>query len=161
MPNDISTSQRFPARNGTSMSSKTSMSPKDDDPPSFITIRFVNRHVCNLIYHNRQMTWNLDLNQFSVKGMQQIFIHENLTHTRKQLFWKTKQKAKEAKLQFFWTNNGNIFIKKPEMTDPILIKNDGDLNLNKLRDVISIKSKTISFQLTSARISCFNVLSFV
>ena len=79
------------------------------------------------------MTRNLDFNQFSVKGTQQIFIMKNLTHTRKQLFRKTKQKAKEAKFQFFWTNNGtgNVYVKKSEMTDPILIKNDGDLNLIK------------------------------
>ena len=111
------------------------MSPKDDNPPSSIIVRFVNRDVCNRIYHNRQMTRNLDLNQFSVKGTQQIFINENLTHTRKQLFWKTKQKTKEAKFQFFWTNNGNIFVKKCEMTDPVLIKNDGDLNLIKRSQV--------------------------
>ena len=130
-PNDISTSHRLPARNGSSKSSKTSMSPKDDNPPSSIIVRFVNRDVRNRMYHNRQMTRNMDLNQFCVKGTQQIFINENLTHTRKQLFWKTKQKAKEAKFQFFWTNNGNIYVKKSEMTDPILIKNDGDLNLIK------------------------------
>ena len=51
-PNDISTSHRLPARNGASKSSKTSMSPKDDNPPLSIIVRFVNRDVRNRIYHN-------------------------------------------------------------------------------------------------------------
>ena len=42
-PNEISLSHRLPARNGSSKSSKTSMSPKDDNPPSSIIVRFVNR----------------------------------------------------------------------------------------------------------------------
>ena len=42
------------------------------------------------------------------------FINENLTQRRKRLFWNTKQKAKELEYNFFWTHNGQNYIRKDE-----------------------------------------------
>ena len=60
-----------------------------------------------------------------------IFINENLTYLKKKLFWKSKQKAKEAGFKFFWTMNGNVYVRKLEDDKSILIKNEQDLDLIK------------------------------
>ena len=61
--------------------------------------------------------------------MKKIFINENLTYLKKKLFWKSKQKAKEAGFKFFWTMNGNVYVRKLNDDKPILIKNEQDLDL--------------------------------
>ena len=48
---------------------------------------------------------------------------------RKRLFWQTKQKAKEKSFKFFWTMNGNIFVRKSDDKNIIAIKCDQDLKL--------------------------------
>lgn len=113
-PGDISTSHRLQSKN--------------DKPPSII-VRFVNRDVRNNFYKNRKAAQNVDLSKLSVKGVNHIYVNENLTNFRKRLFWKTKQKAKEAGFKFFWTANGNILARKSEDTDPIPINSEKDLDL--------------------------------
>ena len=85
------------------------------------------------------MTWaatahpyhNADFSNFSVNGVESIFINENLTYHKKKPFWKSKQKAKETGFKFYWTLNGNVFVRKSEDDKPILIKNVHDLALIK------------------------------
>ena len=48
---------------------------------------------------------------------------------RKRLFWQTKQEAKEKGFKFFWTMNGNIFVRKFDDTNIIAIKCNQDLKL--------------------------------
>ena len=57
-----------------------------------------------------------------------LFVNENLTQPRKQLFWKTKQKAKELGFKFFWTNNGQIYVRENEDSEKIQVKTENDLN---------------------------------
>ena len=61
--------------------------------PATVIARFTNRSVRNDIYYRR--TAFKSISKFPVAGMQHLFINENLTQTRKELFWRTKQKAKE------------------------------------------------------------------
>ena len=85
----------------------------------------------SLIYSNRKNARNADFTKLSIKGVEKIFINENLTYLKKKLFWKSKQKAKEAGFKFFLTMNGNVYVRKLEDDKPILIKNKQDLDLFK------------------------------
>ena len=98
-PDQISTSHRLPTKR------KQSSNEQHPSPP--IIVRFISRDIRNRIYGLCKLTRNVDLESFSVEGTQRLFINENLTYHRKQLFWKIKQKAKNAGYRFFWTTNGN------------------------------------------------------
>ena len=84
---DISTSRRLHTKS------------KSNPPP--IIVRFVNRDVRNRIYSNRKNARNADFTKLSIKDVEKIIINENLSHLKKKLFWKSKQKAKEAGFKFF------------------------------------------------------------
>ena len=124
VPSDhISTSHRIPK--------KPNHSTKDSVCPPSIIVRFTNRDTRNKMFANRKFIRNLNLKQFSVPGTEKIFINENLTQTRKKLFWQTKQKAKKEEWKYYWTVNGNIFVKKHNNANAVLIKNVQDLQLIK------------------------------
>ena len=121
----ISTSHRLPPkRSGNTIGNKPT-------PPPSIIVRFINRDVRNKIYSNRQLLRKIDVTKFSVDGTNNIYLNENLTRIRKQLFWKSKQRAKDAGFKFYWTVNGNIYVKKDDGigTKAVMIKNEQDLEL--------------------------------
>ena len=60
--------------------------------------------------------------------MNYFFINENLTQRRKHLFWQAKQKVKKLNYEYIWTKNGQIFVRKNENEDKILVKTENDLN---------------------------------
>ena len=118
---DISTSHRLPV--------STKSEKNDDSTSTPIIVRFVSRDVRNKIYANRKLTRQLDMKKFGIKGTTKLFINENLTLLRKRLFWKTKQKVKEAGYKYIWTSNGNIFVRKVDEANPIAVNSEKDLNL--------------------------------
>ena len=120
LPEQISTSHRMPVN-------PKKNSDQIANPP--IIARFTNHDVKNQIYANRKLARSIDLRNFSISGTKNIYVNENLTVMRKRLFWQTKQKAKEKGFKFFWTMNGNIFVRKSDDTNIIAIKCDQDLKL--------------------------------
>ena len=122
LPSHISTSHRLPKKIGQNGNVIRT-------PP--IIVRFTNRDIRNKLYANRKQTRTLDLKKFSVNDTKKIFINENLTQSRKRLFWKTKQRAKNENWKYYWTHNGSILAKKDDDTDAIPIKSDLDLDLIK------------------------------
>ena len=125
-PDDISTSHRLPVRSRSSSDDNNRKAIKFHAP---IIVRFVGRDIRNKIFANRKLARNLDLEKFSVKGTERLFINENLTQQRKKLFWLAKQKMKAADFKFIWTSNGSIFVRKSEDSDTINIKSALDLDL--------------------------------
>ena len=103
---------------------------KNELKPPPIIVRFVSRDIRNKLFSNRRNARNADFSNFSVNGVESI-INKNSTYHKKQLFWKSKQKAKETGFKFCWTLNGNVFVRKSEDDKPILIKNVHDLALIK------------------------------
>ena len=101
----------------------------DDSTSTPIIVRFVSRDICNKIYANRKLTRQLDMKKFGNKGRTNLFINENLTLLRKKLFWKTKQKVKEAGYKYIWISNGNIFERMVDEANPIDVNSEKDLNL--------------------------------
>ena len=117
---DISIAHRLPQKPNYNRRNLTK--PK----PATVIARFTNRSVRNDIYHRR--TAFKSISKFPVEGMQHLFINENLTQTRKELFWRTKQKAKELGYRYIWTNNGQIYLRKDVDADAIAIHYAGDLD---------------------------------
>ena len=122
MSSHISTSHRLP---------KKTASSRNNSGSSPIIVRFTSRDIRNQIYANRKKARFVDLKNFSVSDTKNIFVNENLTPTRKQLFWKTKQEVKNNSWKYIWTHNGNVFVKKDDNASITAIKNELDLNLIK------------------------------
>ena len=60
--------------------------------------------------------------------MAHLFVNENLTQRRKRLFWLSKPKAKELGGNYFWTHNGQIFVRKNKESEKIFIRTESDLD---------------------------------
>lgn len=58
-----------------------------------------------------------------------IYINEHLTPYKRRLLWLAKTKARESNWKFIWTRSGNIYAKKNEISNPILILNAADIEL--------------------------------
>ena len=87
--------------------------PEIEQPP--IIIRFVSRYKRNQVYVSRFKSKKLGY--FLIENMESLFINKNLTQKRNQLFWQTKQKAKDVDYTFYWNFNGQIFVHKNEEND--------------------------------------------
>ena len=109
----ISTSHRLPAK------LKKNGNESVGAPPPII-VRFISRDVRHRLYANRKLLR---------EKKNHVFINKNLSRYRKKLFWNAKQKAKSNQFHYFWTSNGNIFVRKCEESQPLMIKNEKDLDL--------------------------------
>ena len=49
-------------------------------------------------------------------------MNENLTQLRKKLFWQTKVKVKKMNYKYYWSINGNIYIKKSDNSETLSVK---------------------------------------
>ena len=115
---DISTAHRLPPRRQAKVS----------DPPAIIA-RFINRNLRNAIYSKRTAVKGANKSDFLVPGMKNLYINENLTHSRKRLLWLTKQFAKKADYAYVWTMNGKIFRLKRENPRSIVIQDEDNLSM--------------------------------
>ena len=83
---DISTSHRLQTKN-------------ELKPPPFI-VRFVSRDIRNKLFSNRRNARNADFSNFSVNGVESIFINENLTYHKSNYFGNQNKKLKKLDLNF-------------------------------------------------------------
>ena len=58
-------------------------------------------------------------------------MNENLAQLGKKLFWQTKVKARKMNYQYYWSMNGNIYIKKSANSETLSVKSFEDLSLIK------------------------------
>ena len=119
-PDQISTSRRLQTR------PKSTNSEPAASPP--IIVRFLSRDVLNQLYANRKLARTASLQEFSLQGAMNVYINENLTQSRKKLFWHAKQKAIASNFKFYWTVNGNVYVRKSSDSDSLLIKNIDDIS---------------------------------
>ena len=119
-PDQISTSHRLQTR------PKPTNSEPAASPP--IIVRFLSRDVRNQLYANRKLARTANLQEFSLQGAMNVYINENLTQSRKKLFWHAKQKAIASNFKFYWTVNGNVYVRKSSDSDSLLIKNIDDIS---------------------------------
>ena len=115
---DISIAPRLPDKPAKSVNKKP-------EPPAIIA-RFVSRSLRNEIYGRRKFLKQIDIKQFAVAGMKNLYVNANLTTTRKALLWKTKQVAKEKYHKYVWTKNGKILTRKTDLDCVIAIETEQD-----------------------------------
>ena len=82
----------------------------------------MNRSIRNVIHARRKEA--AKITDFPVDAMKRLFINENLTQSRKRLFWLGKQSAKRLGYKFIWTNNGDIFVRKNKASDKTHVKKE-------------------------------------
>ncbi|XP_065368909.1 putative leucine-rich repeat-containing protein DDB_G0290503 [Calliphora vicina] len=58
-----------------------------------------------------------------------IYVNEHLTPYKRRLLWLAKTKAKDSNWRYVWIKNGNIYAKKNEISNPIIIFNASDIEL--------------------------------
>ena len=98
---------------------RTRNSALDIKHPSII-VRFVSRYKRIKVYVSRFKSKKIG--KFPVQNMERLIINESRTQKRKLLFWQTKQKAEDLDYKFYWTFNGQIFVRKNEESDKVHIK---------------------------------------
>ena len=59
---------------------------------------------------------------------QRIFINENLTNYRRELFWRAKKMKKDNMITSMWTMDGKIFVKTSPSGTPVRINCEENLN---------------------------------
>ena len=64
----------------------------------------------------------------SREDQQRIFINENLTNYRRELFWKANKLKKDNMITSTWTMDGKIFVKTSPNGAPVRIYSEEDLD---------------------------------
>ena len=97
-----------------------------------IIVKFLSHKVKSRLYKARIQLKGLKVTDiFSSNGNaspeQRIFINENLTDYRRELFWKANKKKKDNMIISAWTIDGKLFVKTSPDGAPIRIYEEGDL----------------------------------
>jgi len=104
---DISIVHRLPLRQ---RPGRTRSSSSNTTKHPTIIVRFISRLKRNEMYANRSKAKYIE--DFGIHHMNSLYVNENLTQRRKRLFWLAKQKAKELNYRFWWSNNGQIYVRE-------------------------------------------------
>ena len=96
-----------------------------DKPPPII-VRFANRDVRNQLYQKRNQI--SQIMNFEIPGMQNLYITENLTKSRKVLFLEAKKKKVSYNYKYLWTNQGQILMRRNQYSRVFKISSPEDLN---------------------------------
>ena len=100
---------------------------KGNTRPRPIIVRFTNYYSRNRLYMNRKKLRRANFEGF-IEGADRIYINENLTALRSQLFKKVREK-KGSQNWRIWTLDGTIYVKTdPESSSAIQIKCEADLS---------------------------------
>ena len=111
LDSDISTFQRILAINGKHLA---------------IIVKFSNRDKRNIIFSNKR---NLHgKKDYHISGVTTIYINENLTPRKRNLFARSYKRKVEQNYQYIWTNNEQIYLRITKTDQKIEINNEEDLN---------------------------------
>lgn len=93
-----------------------------------IIVQFHSRKIRDQLLQKKQkIVTNAEING---KGQGRIYISENLSPFYRDLFWKTRVKAKSLGYKFIWWKKDKILVRKNESTNEIItITNENDLNI--------------------------------
>ena len=80
--------------------------------------KFTSRETRNLVYSCRRNMPRDD---------RPVYINEDLTQPRSKLFFTARRMKKSEKIIATWTQDGNIFIKVKDSSEPVLIKTHVEL----------------------------------
>ena len=92
-----------------------------------VIVKFVSHKVKSLLYKARTKLKNVKTSDvfpsyaFASREDQRIFINENLTNYRRELFWKANKMKKDNMITSTWTMDGKIFVKTSPSGAPVRI----------------------------------------
>ena len=92
-----------------------------------VIVKFVSHKVKSLLYITRTKLKNVKTSDvfpsyaFASREDQRIFINENLTNYRRELFWKANKMKKDNMITSTWTMDGKIFVKTSPSGAPVRI----------------------------------------
>ena len=110
---DVDVVHRLPARN------------QEHKP---IIVKFVRRTVKLDLLNNRSRLAQVTSQDFdSTSTGNKVYVNENLTPYRKQLFYLARNKKKDSNYKYVWVKNGNVFMRKLDGHDAIKITCEEDL----------------------------------
>lgn len=103
----------------------------------FTTVARKTAFISSFIHFNKiqreQKQLPLNTNHLKIKGPpRNIYISDSLTGRTRRLFYLARQCAKTRSYNGCWISFGRVFLRKSEGDKPIQIKDEGDLDLNKL-----------------------------
>lgn len=99
-----------------------------------VIVKFVSHKVKSLLYKARTKLKNVKTSDifpsdaFSSREDRRIFINENLTNYRRELFWKANKMKKDNMITNTWTMDGKIFVKTSPSGAPVRIYCEEDLD---------------------------------
>jgi len=87
-----------------------------------VLVRFVSRKVRNTVFDQRRL--------LVARKDTKIFICENLSKAASGLFYEARKMQKDKRIFGCWTASGNVFVKRTEMSKPVLVRDVTSLNLS-------------------------------
>ena len=94
--------------------------------PRLIVVRFASYYSRNRLYRNRTKLCKVNVGTF-IEGADRVYINENLTALRLELFKKARDKNDHRNWRI-WTLDGTIFVKTdPSSSFAVQIKCEADL----------------------------------
>ena len=67
--------------------------------------------------------------QLGLSSTGKVYIHEHLTKTQNDLYFRAKDKTREASFKFIWTQDQRIYVRDNVKSKRILIDTEDDLDL--------------------------------
>ena len=113
---DISTVYRMPVRRD-----------KQGKVTPRLYVKFTRRCMKKLLYASRTKK-KVTHDHLGLGSSGKIYIHEHLTKSQSDLYFKTKDKVKELGYKFVWTQDMNIYVRYNERAKRILIASEDDLD---------------------------------
>ena len=115
-PSDISTAYRLPQKKE-----------KVGKTTPRLYVKFTRRSMKKLIYSTRSKK-KVTHQQLGIGTNGKIYIHEHLSKSQLDLYYKTKDKVKDLGYKFLWTQDLNIYVRHNEKAKRIIINNETDLD---------------------------------
>ena len=98
----------------------------DDNRPRPIIVRFTTRRARNAMYDGRRKLKTFSSRDLGFNSDGKIYINENLISSTKELLKDVNKARRDAGYKFLWTQNGRIYVRKNEKSQPIIINSRED-----------------------------------
>lgn len=94
-------------------------------PRPFI-VRFSSRRARNAIYDGRRKLKSFSAKDLGFRSSSKIYINENLISSTRELLKEANTARRSAGFKFLWTQNGRIFVRKDEKSQPLIVSSKED-----------------------------------
>lgn len=106
---------------------------KQSRKPRIIIVKLNRKKADEIVASKKKTILNKDI--FSNNDETKIYINESMSPEYKELFWKTKNAAKENEYKFVWFKRGKLYVRKNEGAPVNRIYTEEDINVHIKKDV--------------------------